>query len=192
MARLPGSHKAARPLSPSSTKNTEHLSQVVNVGMLACTYMDGRECRDNTISVACNHLRKVPAAVRFISAEPLLGSLDDLDLTDIHWLIAGGESGWHHRPCEDRMGSWAARSVSSRRGNVLFQTMGWYSQRRVVVCWTAERGTNFHDDQNCTAPPPRTGCVRRVTLWHCVLTKSATGRKLSSIFSSNTPRNTRR
>jgi protein gp37 len=43
-------------------------------------------------------LREVPAAVRFISAEPLLGPLEGLDLTDIHWLIAGGESGAGHRP----------------------------------------------------------------------------------------------
>lgn len=42
-------------------------------------------------------LREVPAAVRFISAEPLLGPLEGLDLTDIHWLIAGGESGHRHR-----------------------------------------------------------------------------------------------
>ncbi len=46
-----------------------------------------------------DHLRQVPAHVRFISAEPLLGSLNDLDLTDIHWLIAGGESGPGHRLC---------------------------------------------------------------------------------------------
>lgn len=43
-------------------------------------------------------LRMVPAGVRFISAEPLLGSLAGLDLTDIHWLIAGGESGPGARP----------------------------------------------------------------------------------------------
>ena len=42
-------------------------------------------------------LRTVPAAVRFISAEPLLGPLEGLDLSDIDWLIAGGESGPRHR-----------------------------------------------------------------------------------------------
>lgn len=42
-------------------------------------------------------LRSVPAAVRFISAEPLLGPLEGLDLTGIDWLIAGGESGPKHR-----------------------------------------------------------------------------------------------
>lgn len=42
-------------------------------------------------------LRHIPAAVRFVSAEPLLGPLDGLDLTRIDWLIAGGESGHRHR-----------------------------------------------------------------------------------------------
>jgi protein gp37 len=46
-------------------------------------------------------LREVPAAIRFISAEPLLGPLEGLDLTDIHWLIAGGESGAGHRPIRE-------------------------------------------------------------------------------------------
>jgi protein gp37 len=45
-----------------------------------------------------DHLRTVPAAVRFISAEPLLGPLEGLGLDGIDWLIAGGESGPHHRP----------------------------------------------------------------------------------------------
>lgn len=48
-----------------------------------------------------DYLRQVPAAVRFISAEPLLGPLEGLDLTDIHWLISGGESGPKHRPVKE-------------------------------------------------------------------------------------------
>ncbi len=42
-------------------------------------------------------LREVPAAVRFLSVEPLLGPLQ-LDLRGIHWVIVGGESGPHSRP----------------------------------------------------------------------------------------------
>lgn len=45
-------------------------------------------------------LRQVPAAVRFLSCEPLLGSLDQVDLAGVHWVIAGGESGRRHRPVE--------------------------------------------------------------------------------------------
>jgi protein gp37 len=46
-----------------------------------------------------DHLRSVPASVRFISAEPLLGPLNALVLDDIDWLIVGGESGSKSRPC---------------------------------------------------------------------------------------------
>ncbi len=45
-------------------------------------------------------LRNTPAAVRFLSAEPLLGPLPSLDLTGIDWLIIGGESGPGARPME--------------------------------------------------------------------------------------------
>ena len=47
-----------------------------------------------------DYLRKVPAEVRFLSCEPLLGPLE-LDLTGIHWVITGGESGAKHRPIKE-------------------------------------------------------------------------------------------
>lgn len=43
-------------------------------------------------------LRRVPAAVRFVSAEPLLEDLDAVDLNGIQWMIVGGESGPRARP----------------------------------------------------------------------------------------------
>lgn len=45
------------------------------------------------------YLRQVPSAVRFVSAEPLLGPLPSLELDHLHWVITGGESGPGHRPC---------------------------------------------------------------------------------------------
>ncbi len=44
-------------------------------------------------------VRDVPAAVRFISFEPLVGRVGDLDLSGIHWAITGGESGPRARFC---------------------------------------------------------------------------------------------
>jgi protein gp37 len=44
-----------------------------------------------------DHLRATPAAVRFVSAEPLLGPVDGINLDGIDWVIAGGESGPHAR-----------------------------------------------------------------------------------------------
>lgn len=45
-----------------------------------------------------DHLRKVPASIRFLSVEPLLQDVGELDLADIHWVIVGGESGPKARP----------------------------------------------------------------------------------------------
>ncbi|MFI5782633.1 DUF5131 family protein [Nocardia sp. NPDC051570] len=47
-----------------------------------------------------DELRQTPAAVRFLSCEPLLGPLPSLDLTDIDWVIIGGESGRGFRPLD--------------------------------------------------------------------------------------------
>ncbi len=47
-----------------------------------------------------DQLRRVPAEVRFISAEPLLGPLDRISLDGIDWVITGGESGNRARPCD--------------------------------------------------------------------------------------------
>ena len=47
-----------------------------------------------------DHLRRTPARVRFISFEPLLEALGEIDLDDLHWAIVGGESGPGARPID--------------------------------------------------------------------------------------------
>jgi protein gp37 len=59
-----------------------------------------------------DHLRKCPAAVRFLSVEPMLGAIPTLDLTGIHWVIVGGESGPGARPMHP---DWA-RSIRDQCG----------------------------------------------------------------------------
>lgn len=60
----------------------------------------GTSIENNNFIGRADTLREIDAAVRFISAEPLLGALPDLNLDDIHWLIVGGESGPGYRPME--------------------------------------------------------------------------------------------
>ncbi len=60
----------------------------------------GVSIESNSYIWRADQLRTVPAYIRFISAEPLLGPLDRLNLDGIHWLITGGESGHGHRPCD--------------------------------------------------------------------------------------------
>lgn len=59
----------------------------------------GVSVENQTFAHRVDYLREVPAAVRFLSCEPLIGPLD-LDLRGIHWVIVGGESGPGHRPIE--------------------------------------------------------------------------------------------
>ena len=60
----------------------------------------GVSVESNEYTWRADFLRQVPAAVRFISAEPLLGPINKLNLDNIHWLITGGESGPYHRLCD--------------------------------------------------------------------------------------------
>jgi protein gp37 len=97
-----------------------------------------------------DRLREVPAAVRFISAEPLLGPLEGLDLGEIHWLIAGGESGPGHRRVDadwirdlrDRCGDegvafffkqWGGRTPKTGGRELDGRTWDEMPERRVVV-----------------------------------------------------------
>jgi protein gp37 len=58
----------------------------------------GVSVEDADVLSRIDDLRSVPAAVRFLSCEPLLGPLDGLSLEGIDWVIVGGESGRNHRP----------------------------------------------------------------------------------------------
>ena len=58
----------------------------------------GVSCEDRQRKDRIDHLRETPAAVRFLSLEPLLEDLGRLDLRGIHWVIVGGESGPKARP----------------------------------------------------------------------------------------------
>lgn len=93
-----------------------------------------------------DYLRAVPAAVRFISAEPLLGPLDGLDLDGIDWLIVGGESGHRHRPMRAR---WALnlRDQALEEG-VAFFFKQWGGR-------TPKAGGRDLDGQTWDGMPPR-------------------------------------
>lgn len=70
-----------------------------------------------------NHLRKVSAHIRFLSVEPLLEDVGALDLTDIHWVIVGGESGPKARPMKQ---DWAeAVRIQCEQQQVAFFFKQW-------------------------------------------------------------------
>lgn len=100
-------------------------------------YFRGRKCPKNVwlgVSVEdrkhgvprIEHLRQVDAHIRFLSVEPLLEDVGELDLAGIHWVIVGGESGHHARPMLEE---WVAnvKSQADAAGSAFFfkQWGGW-------------------------------------------------------------------
>ncbi len=75
------------------TKRPERMAEIVSTLPVLPNVWLGTSIEDGRVLHRLDELRNVPAAVRFVSFEPLIGSVDGADLTDIHWSIVGGESG---------------------------------------------------------------------------------------------------
>ncbi len=84
-----------RPDRMRSVIKKEKLSTLSNVWL-------GASVESAAVLHRLNDLRKTPATVRFVSFEPLLGSVANADLAEIHWAIVGGESGPRARPMEEK------------------------------------------------------------------------------------------
>ncbi|HEY5991929.1 MAG TPA: phage Gp37/Gp68 family protein [Candidatus Udaeobacter sp.] len=80
------------------TKRSSRLRKLASQLDWPANVWMGVSVEDSRVLWRIDDLRKVPAAIRFLSCEPLIGSLTGMDLTDIHWVIVGGESGWGARP----------------------------------------------------------------------------------------------
>ena len=81
------------------TKRAERLASFFKRRAVPTNAWIGVSVEDKEYGVPrINHLRKVDARIRFLSVEPLLDDVGELDLTDIHWVIVGGESGPKARP----------------------------------------------------------------------------------------------
>ena len=88
----------------------------------------GVSVEDSRVISRVADLREVPARVRFLSCEPLIGPLEELPLKDIHWAIVGGESGPGARPMSK---DWV-RSIRKqcRKAGVAFFFKQWGGVRK--------------------------------------------------------------
>lgn len=106
------------------------------------------------------HLRSSAAAVRLLSVEPLLEDLGPLDLTGIHWVIAGGESGHGARPLEPE---WV-RSLRDRceARAVPFFFKQWGGVRKHLTGRTLDGRT--HDEVPARVDHPMPGRAQRLKI----------------------------
>jgi protein gp37 len=79
------------------TKRPKRMLEVINSLEISDNVWIGVSVESQDYNSRIDYLRQVDASVRFLSCEPLLGSLK-LDLTNIDWVIVGGESGAKRRP----------------------------------------------------------------------------------------------
>lgn len=90
------------------TKRSSLLTRYLNdryTGRLAPSHIWlGVSVEDAKNAVRIRHLRAARASVKFVSFEPLIGSVGEVDLSGIDWAIVGGESGPRARPMEE---AWA-------------------------------------------------------------------------------------
>ncbi len=80
------------------TKRSERLLELSAALPWPTNVWMGVSVEDNRVVERVRDLARVPAKVRFLSCEPLIGPLDQLPLRGIHWVIVGGESGPGARP----------------------------------------------------------------------------------------------
>lgn len=85
----------------------------------------GTSVEDERVVERIGHLRRIPAAVRFLSCEPVIGLPEDLDLSGIDWVIVGGESGPEHREIGAGWVRSIRRQCRTARVPVFLQTVGW-------------------------------------------------------------------
>jgi protein gp37 len=107
-------------------------------------------------------LRAAPAAVRFLSVEPLLEDLGTIDLTGISWVIVGGESGPGARPMRPE---WV-RSLRDQclAAGVAFFFKQWGGTRKHLTGRTLDGRT--HDDKPPASPYPIAGASARSSHLH--------------------------
>lgn len=82
------------------TKRSDRLKEVANLLPWPSNVWQGVSVEDQKATFRIDHLRQTPAAIKFLSIEPLIGKITDLNLQGIDWVIVGGESGPKARPME--------------------------------------------------------------------------------------------
>lgn len=86
------------------TKRPENMKHVIeSLGLKVASHIWlGTSVESEKFVERVSILRDTPAAIRFVSFEPLLGPVGPVDLSRIHWAIVGGESGPGSRPIEQK------------------------------------------------------------------------------------------
>ncbi|MEO7923306.1 MAG: phage Gp37/Gp68 family protein [Chitinophagaceae bacterium] len=101
------------------TKRAERLYELHDKLNWTTNIWMGVSVENNKVKDRVDFLRETNAKVKFLSCEPLIGPLDDLNLENIHWAIVGGESGRKARPMKESW-VWDIRQQCADQGVAFF------------------------------------------------------------------------
>ena len=112
------------------TKRPERVARIADRLSWSANIWMGTSVEDEGVTARIETLKKVPSAIRFLSLEPLLGPLSNLDLDDIHWVIVGGESGPKARPMKRKWVMDIKRQCKAQRVPFFFKQWGGINKKK--------------------------------------------------------------
>ena len=112
------------------TKRSERLTKVAPILPWPPNVWMGVSVEDARVLHRVANLVAVPAAVRFLSCEPLIGPLDRLPLDGIRWVIVGGESGPGARPMQPAWVRSIQQQCAERQVAFFFKQWGGVHKKR--------------------------------------------------------------
>lgn len=107
------------------TKRTQRMADMFAAGAIApfANIWVGTSVENKEVAERVTELRRIKGATLFISFEPLIGPISEIDLRGVHWAIVGGESGPRARPMEEH---WVEKLYEiCRRDDVAFFFKQW-------------------------------------------------------------------
>jgi len=115
------------------TKRPDRMAALFKSGVLKNLFNVwlGTSVEDSQVIDRVSHLSRIPSATLFVSFEPLIGSIPNIDLRKIHWAIVGGESGPRARPMDE---AWVEALYNiCRRDDVAFFFKQWGGRNKKVT-----------------------------------------------------------
>lgn len=106
------------------TKRAERMAEYFTTRSIPDNVWLGVTVEAQSSRFRIDYLRNLPASVKFLSCEPLVEDLGELDLTGIDWVIVGGESGPQARPMKEEWALNIMKQVEAQGARFFFKQWG--------------------------------------------------------------------
>lgn len=106
------------------TKRAERMAEYFETRSVPNNVWLGVTVEAQSSRFRIDYLRNLPASVKFLSCEPLVEDLGELDLTGIDWVIVGGESGPQARPMKEKWALNIMKQVEAQDARFFFKQWG--------------------------------------------------------------------